>query len=253
MLFCMLWLIPPFILLSMIESKQLHYLLPLLPPLAIVIAHSLATESNPGTKHYRFVAIFYIFLALAFLTMFVLQYHIKQSGWIYEVPYWWTPVALLSGVLLITGKIYHKYPVALPAITTLIIIFSFYICTLLATRPFTSIDHVSKILADLQEKNIPVAHIGSHREQFEFPGRLKKPLDKVERDNVTAWAKDHPDGYVIARVGKSDYLNVQPHIIYRQPYRFRQQLILISSEGVVARNTGYFPRSSSGHAGKLDR
>lgn len=243
-MFCMLWILPPFILLSLFESKQLHYLLPLLPPLAIVIAYRLVTENRENTVNYRIVGLFYIFLAMLFLTMLTLKIHIQLIKWIYEIPPWWLLVTFFSGLMLYTGKIRLENPVALTAIATLATIFAFYVCTLLATRPFTGIDHMAHIIADLQDKNIPVAHIGSHREQFEFNGRLKKPLEKVERDTVKTWARMHPDGYVIARVSESGYPDVQRHIIYKQPYRFRQELILISSEGILVHTAGKNRKSS---------
>ena len=228
MIFCMLWILPPFILLSLFESKQLHYLLPLLPPLAIVIAHRLVTEKRENSLNYRIVGLLYISLAIVFLTTLTLNTHIQLIKWIYEVPPWWLLVTFFSGLLLCAGKTRLEYPVTLTAGATLAVIFAFYICALLATRPFTGIDHMARIVAELQDKNIPVAHIGSHREQFEFNGRLKKSLDKVERDTVKSWARKNPDGYVIARIAATDYLDVQPHIIFKQPYRFRQELILIS-------------------------
>ena len=233
-IFCMVWLLAPFILLSLIDAKQLHYLLPLLPALSIVIAHKLAVEKETDVKPYRLVGMIYISLGLLFLMQLVIKFHIRQANWIFEIPAWWSLVAIFAGLILVVDKIYYKSPVVLPAMTTLVTMFSIYICTLLAPRPFTGVDQLGHILARLQEQDIPLVNIGSHREQFEFAGRLKRTMDKIESNEIEHWAQDHPDGYIVTKIRESDNQYRKMKLSYEQPYRFRHMLILVSSKEILA-------------------
>ena len=233
-LFCMVWLLTPFFLLSLIDAKQLHYLLPLLPALSIVIAYKLIMEKDTAANSYWPVGIIYILLGLVLLIKLAINFHIHQASWIYEMPAWWSPVAIFAGLILVAGKIFYKSPVVLPAMATLITMFSIYFCVLLGPRPFTDVDHMSHILARLQEKNVPLVNIGSHREQFEFAGRLTRPLDKIEINEIRTWALEHPDGYIVARVRETDSQYEKMKTIYKQPYRFKHMLILVSSSEMLA-------------------
>lgn len=237
-IFCMVWLLPPFILLSLIDAKQLHYLLPLLPALSILIAHKLAVEKATNAKSYRLVGMIYISLGLVFLIQLAIGFRVKQINWIFEIPAWWSLVAIFAGLILVVDKTYYKSRVVLPAITTLTTMFAIYICTLLAPRPFTGVNELGHILARLQEQNVPLVNIGSHREQFEFAGRLKRPLDKIEVDEIESWASAHPDGYLVAKVRASDHPDKKMKLIYKQPYRFRHMLILVSSKEIPATGIG---------------
>lgn len=232
--FCMVWLIPPFILLSLIDAKQLHYLLPLFPVLSILIAHKMAVVKEIKAKPYRLVGIIYIFLGLVFTLQLALEFHIRQINWILELPAWWSLVAIVAGLVLVVDRTNFKSPVVVPAIATLITMFSIYTCTLLAPRPFTGVDQLGHILARLQEHNVPLVNVGSHREQFEFAGRLLRPLDKIEANEIGQWALAHPDGYIITKIREPDNPDKKMQVSYIQPYRFRHLLILVSSRDVQA-------------------
>ena len=246
-LFCMLWILPSFILFSLVDAKQLHYLLPLLPALAMIIAYKLARHGKPGIVHYRLIGIIYISLGLIYLLYKSIYTHTQQVNWIFEIPAWWSLVAIFAGLLLVVmRKTFHKYPVVMPAMVTLIFMFSIYICVLLAPRPFTSIDYLGHVLARLQKNNFPLANIGTHREQFEFAGRLNKPLDKIEPADIESWALNHPEGYLVAKIKASDGLDKNMKIIYKQPYRFKHMLLLISSKDILANKINHDQLPSSG-------
>ena len=118
------------------------------------------------------------------------------------------------------------------ALGTLVFLFSTYTALLTAPRPFARIDGISHMLASLQKNGVPVGHWGSHREQFEFTGRLTKPLDDIDAIGLDNWTKLHPDGYIITQFNESG-MPTGPQPVYIQPYRFRQNLVLISSRDIL--------------------
>lgn len=234
-LFCILWLFIPFIFFSIIDAKQLHYLLPLLPALAILISYKLVINQHiESNKNNSLISIIYIFAGIIFLVYILFANKPDHKSWIIDIPLWWTFIAIFIGLILIfyKGKL-TQLPVFLPGIMTIILLFSLYICVLIAPRPFTDIDNFSKILSSLQKQNIPLGNIGTNREQFEFPGRLKIPLDKVNTRDIKNWAEQHPNGFLIAKIKESEYNKNKINVFYLQPYRFKHMLILISSEDIL--------------------
>ncbi|MFZ5786876.1 MAG: hypothetical protein ACOY3Y_10580, partial [Acidobacteriota bacterium] len=56
---------------------------------------------------------------------------------------------------------------------------------------------LSAVLAGAQRDGRPVAHAGNYEGQFQFLGRLHRPLDVIPRNEALRWAASHPDGVVL--------------------------------------------------------
>lgn len=237
LLLCLLWLFVPFVLFSLIDAKQLHYLLPLLPALSLLFSCSLANNQDGITNGNNvMLGILYTFIGTGVL-IYTLLASSNNKSWVLNVPVFWTFITLISGfILLFFRKMILKFPVFLPATLTICVMFSIYTCVLLAPRPFTNLKPFSQKLATLQSQNIPLGNIGTHREQFEFMGRLKTSIDKVDSRNVKEWARMHPDGFLIAKIKESELKHKEIEYYYSQPYRFTHVLLLISSKDVIDNN-----------------
>ena len=242
-LFLLLWIIPSFIFLAAINAKQLHYLLPLLPPLVIGMAVLLTDQRNGVNPMDNNIAGFMLILSgLVFYLYRALTHH-AHNAWIDQISPLFPVIAIIAGLLVICIKSEDQYhSIKILAFGTLVILYTAYTALLTAPRPFAGIDAFSQMLATLQKNNVPLAHLGSHREQFTFPGRLTRPLDKVTSTGIRQWAAAHPDGYVITLLDKSD-LQKKINTVYSQPYRFRQNLVLITSQDIL--NGTYAFKSST--------
>jgi len=230
--FLLIWMVPAFLFLTAIKAKQLHYLLPLLPPLVIGCAALLTNRNRPVTDDDNYVAgLLYLLAGTAFLIYRSFIAH-PYNQWVDELYPLFPVAAVAAGLLLITIK--SKDPIRsirIMALGTFIFLFSSYAALLTAPRPFTGIDGFSQALASLQKKNVPLGHLGTHTEQFTFPGQLTRPLEKITPDQLGMWAKNHPDGYIIMEIKESDLDRMHP--VYLQPYRFRQDLVLISCRDIL--------------------
>jgi len=51
--------------------------------------------------------------------------------------------------------------------------------------------------ASLQDDGIPLATTVSYKNQLAFPGRLRRPLELLERSDIRDWIGRHPDGVVV--------------------------------------------------------
>ena len=90
--FCLCILVPAFVVLSMISGKQIHYILPLLPIVAIVLGR--ITNAMPAEKPYD-LWVYLIFFTILAMVVFMLPFLPIQGG----------DVAMLKDIPLSTGII----------------------------------------------------------------------------------------------------------------------------------------------------
>jgi len=232
-LFLLLWIVPAFLFLSVIATKKLHYLLPLLPPLVIGITRLLTDRDNTvHSSDNRLAGYIFILCGLGFYLYRMFTAH-TYNQWIDQISPMLPIVAVAAGLLVICTRPRDQYhAIKIMAFGTFVFLYAAYTALLLAPRPFARIDEISHMLASLQKKNVPVGHLGSHREQFEFTGRLTKSLDDIDATGLNNWTKLHPDGYIITEIYESK-MPKGLHPVYMQAYRFRQNLVLISSRDIL--------------------
>jgi hypothetical protein len=53
------------------------------------------------------------------------------------------------------------------------------------------------LLGRLERERHPLAHVGKYRGEYQFAGRLRKPLEVIGADDLPQWFARHPDGYVV--------------------------------------------------------
>ena len=133
------WTVPVFMAFSLFRGKQLHYLFPLLPAVAVWLAAA-STASSSGYKK-------------------ILAPAAKASMVVVAVTY------LAIGVWF--KRAYDVEP-------------------------------VSQIIAGLQRSGVAVAHLGRYHGQFQFAGRLERPLIVIRNaEDWRVFTTRFPKGYVI--------------------------------------------------------
>jgi 4-amino-4-deoxy-L-arabinose transferase-like glycosyltransferase len=157
------WTVPVFLAFSVFKGKQLHYLFPLLPAVAVWLA-AVSTVSSAGYK--------------------------KMLA----------PAAKIS--------------MAIVAMTYLAIGVWF-------NRAY-DVEPVSRVIAGLQRSGAAVAHLGRYHGQFQFAGRLQRPLIVIRNaEDWRAFTREFPRGYVIAYSRQ-----IIEGALYRQRFRSRSVFLL---------------------------
>jgi hypothetical protein len=59
------------------------------------------------------------------------------------------------------------------------------------------LEPLAREVQSLQQKNLPVAWVGRYQGELGFLGRLRQPLTTLRPDEVSDWARTHPDGLVL--------------------------------------------------------
>lgn len=78
---------------------------------------------------------------------------------------------------------------------------------------------ISARLKTLEEKGVPLAHVGKYHGQFHFLGRLKRPLEIIQPPELPAWFVRHPNGRAIVYLAADDPTLNEAE--FHQPFRSR--------------------------------
>lgn len=200
--FCVAWVASGLALLSAVSGKQPHYLLPLLPGCALLVAR--AATAHGGTARRRDIlaplAILGILgLVLAALPRFGrLTDLLGQAFWLPRVSPAWG-LGVLAGVcaLAVSSRRDAGGQVLQLAFAGVAFLVLFQLGFASKASPTYEVTPLAGHLAALEHRGLPVAHLGRYDGQYQFAGRLRSPLDVVEPPRLAGWLASHPNGRVI--------------------------------------------------------
>jgi 4-amino-4-deoxy-L-arabinose transferase-like glycosyltransferase len=240
---CLTWFLSVLSILSLISAKQVHYALPIVPPLILLMVRGLAPPAHPD----RFLSLALVLLSLGTVLLLLpilprLPDLAQTIGSLYPVSLpllerlpelppglWWAsdiPVApgwllVVAGALVALRRRYWPGPQRLIGMAsgTALIAIAIQLVMLAAARPAFDLRPVSQYLRDLERQGIPLAHFGKYHGQYHFLGKLQQPFIVIRgREDVAAWLEDHPDAAAVHYL-KPWSLELREDHAYAQPYR----------------------------------
>ena len=211
------WLLPTLVVLSVISGKQPHYLIPLLPAAALLIARGLDAAPAAGRGERALLALALVALGVAWLS----------APFVEPGRAWWLPVLAPGWALLpATAALawWRSAPrtarelLPLGAAIGLAIALLGGLGIVRPVAPAYDPRPVAQRIANLQRAGSEVAHLGKYHGQYHFYGRLERPLTVVHPGQLRPRATAHPAAWprVYPRVGGE-----APAGAYQQRYRGR--------------------------------
>ena len=214
--FCLAWLAPVFVFFSLISGKQIHYLVPLFPAFALFAGRLLARSQAGGPWLPALPA---LLAATAGATMV----YLAPDGLTGKLDLWeglprW-PGAALTLAAVAAAWPSRKPEWRLPSLALLgagfFALTQCYVADNLWRR--YDIRPLAQEIRKLQDRGVPVANHGDYHAQYQFFGRLEKPIDELATPfEIKPWFEKHPDGvlivYVTPKPGESPPLFSQPYI-----------------------------------------
>jgi hypothetical protein len=91
-------------------------------------------------------------------------------------------------------------------------------------RPAHDLHPIGDHLRALQQSGVPIAHLGKYHGQFHFLGRLTRPIEVLELDEIQRWAQDNPSGRI---VGYSEDAHWQPRAAPEFSQRYRRAQVFV--------------------------
>ncbi len=230
-------LLPAFIFLSVISSKQMHYILPLFPIFALYIARQLHDQQNQNSLTARIIlGVAMLLIGAVIISTTSLSAFFKDNpSWLNQVSPLWGALIIGLGIVMLLWK-----PKKLLTQIQSLTVISFCLAAILffglvkTAMPYYDIRPLGEKLAVMQNHNIPIAHIGEYVDQYQFYPRLTKPLMVIAPAHMKQWAQAHPNGFIIDYAHQSQHHWQAP--IWWQHYLPHHKIVrLWSAQQILAR------------------
>lgn len=220
MRFLAAWLVLTVIGFSLVSGKQAKYLVPMLPGFALLVAHALARLEQPARGWDM------VLPAAGFLALPALLFYARSRPAALELPEWastlpsWPIVAslLLFPLMLVFAR---AAPVARVRALSFAVLGAIALASagvMPAIAPYGDPAPAAAHLAELQSRNVPLAHLGKYHAQYNFVGRLRKPIEILDPGELAPWAAKHPGGQVIL-VERKRHAGAGARPDYEAPFR----------------------------------
>jgi len=203
--FCLTAVGPGLILLSLVSGKQVHYLLPLLPPLFLLLARKLDTP--PVGPWNRLPALFLVLFAAALFTVSGSGPFAGAGGIPGSLPAWPAVAPLLVAVILLRTPPERFVPAL--GLSGAGLLFFFHLVFSGPVHDLFDVSRIATLVRRAQEQGRPVAVWPARLAgQIGFAGRLPHPLvvhDTLEQGVL--WSEKHRRAWFLigADADKADY------------------------------------------------
>jgi len=198
--FCVAWALPVYVAFSFISGKQVHYVLPIFPAIALMVA--IYTSKSISTSRTLTLPVSIALLALG-ATLFALPHyaHLHQNrfaSWIETIPSWLGLFTiLLAGLIYLLPKKSVSSATSQLAMMTITLITALMFVIMRAAGDAYDVRPISAKLKQLESKNIPIAYLGRYPGIFNFLGRLNQSPENVNGASIEPWFATHPNGRAI--------------------------------------------------------
>ena len=226
--FLIIWFGVTLVAFSAISGKQLHYLLPEFPAIALFAGFLLSNIKKPEgettSKRKHMVPALVLaglsgIILLAWAALPIIETYVpRMPSWAYEV----APIWMVPALLLALGAAFVSVPdirseVRLISITAASLIVFTHMMAAPALRHAYDLSFPARLIADWQNDGKKMAYVGKYNGEFHFLGRLEKPLLVLPSMSAAIkWAAENPDAIVIDVVRKNE-IKADPIAFF--PYR----------------------------------
>ena len=223
------WMLPAFLAFSLISGKQVHYLLPEFPAFALLASRGLVDRhaTRPWLPALMLVALGGLMLLLSH------SHSADLNEVMGQIPAWGGLIFLLLGFGMLLLK---EAPVILVPRLAAYALLTLAAIHLILVRPMAAAYDVRPIaaaIAQAQAQSRDVANLGTYHAQYQFAGRLKRPLTELTQGRTLVdWLRDHPNGVVVMYFPKElDLTPLRP--LFFQTYRGLQATLFDAHDAVA--------------------
>jgi hypothetical protein len=143
-----------------------------------------------------------------------------------RLPPWVSTLSPLGGVVLAIGSgtllalPRRKAGVLALSLASLLLIVIVHIGPVRVAAPAYDVRPAAARIREWQAEGRPIAHAGRYHGQFQFPGRLRRPVERIDPQQGRAWLRAHPTGKLI-EYHRDWPVDVPSAPDFAQPYRGR--------------------------------
>ena len=238
--FALCWLLPSFVVFSLISGKQWYYLLPEFGGWMLLLAGAMAIlreRHAPLAENYWLGSWplgvgSILFAGLLFALPYVAFSHAFHNEWAEgAAPYsrTFSIAFLLLGCLLLVRGRGEMRRLAIAGLLGALALNTLFTLTLWHKYDLSP---TTALVAAAQAEGHAVAFEGNYEGQFHFAGRLTRPLTELhDGASLQAFARQHPDGLIITHPDQLDAAALR-YALLAQP--FRSAWIVVWSAPTIA-------------------
>jgi len=242
---CLVWIISSLVVFTAISGKQFHYLLPELPAIALILARLLVERDNKKPMPPIDQAVPGLFAVIMGTVLIGLPTFAANAGpaWLKLLGSGWGLLLVVAGfAVVLTGNMPMKGRIGAIAVLSGAFVVVGHLALKAPLAAVYDLKPLAMQIAEWQRQGIAVANFSKYHGQYNFLGRLKKPVTQVGmlHPDTEKFVKANPKGLIIAyheTLPQKDKA-AKPIAIYR----FRTRLIAVWQASVVALNPGITER-----------
>jgi 4-amino-4-deoxy-L-arabinose transferase-like glycosyltransferase len=224
--FSLIWLLSTLLIFSLLPSKQLHYLIPMLPAFALLCASLSSRENSSRSLPLELIPSGLMALIGLFLVFLPQVPGLSQLNWVQTLqPAWGFSVLAIALSMAAWTLHFREVSVITLSASTVTAVFVGLIFFFQYTGPQYDIRPAALKLKQLNQDQIATAFVGDYQGQLHFLGRLTQALPVINSQQVGDWTREHPTGLLISlektKPASADY--VQAHREYWLIFRNAQQ------------------------------
>ncbi|TPQ27089.1 ArnT family glycosyltransferase [Methylomonas koyamae] len=198
--FSAIWLVSVFVLFSALPSKQLHYLIPMLPAFALVTARVLSRKRLACSIAAESVLPVLFALIGIFLMILPQVPGLAKLHWVQTVEIDWGLWVLAVAVGLVVA-VWRSRTLSVAPLSAAVVVAVFagfifffqYVGLAYDLRP------AALQIRTFNEQGVPYVYVGNYQGQLNFLGRLTTPLPVLATvADAERWAASHPAGYLVS-------------------------------------------------------
>lgn len=195
------WALPPFLAFLLISGKQPHYLLPLLPPAALAIAHLLTLVAPARRRDWLGPWLPAAAIPVALVILAELGGRPGVPPWAGQLAPGAAVVTLLAlaAVAVFLARDPERAGARL-GLVTVVLVAGLLVCFSPVVTAAYDVRPAALYLKVLERQGRPLARMRQDDGEFNFTGRLARPLEVIPTGTADAWFAAHPGGAVIEEV-----------------------------------------------------
>jgi len=191
-----------FIILTIVEDKAPRYILPALPVMVIFISYLLIKYPPKINRTDQWlIACCYLVVGIGYATVAMwspLKIQHKYP-WLMDISSVWGYCLAAVGLFwLLWREDNLKRLVTGLTISTIVFWSCYHLGVTKAQAYYGDWRRLGRQLASLELSGHPVAAVGPYQ-QLEFFGRLPQPVTLLFQEQIPAWSKQHPDGWIVVK------------------------------------------------------
>jgi 4-amino-4-deoxy-L-arabinose transferase-like glycosyltransferase len=198
---CLCWFGAAFLAFSAISGKQLHYLLPIFPALALALARVLAASGEETSSAHRDLAVpggMVALVGVAILAVGIGAPRLDLPSWANSLAPGWALIAVAAGVVAaVVASAGLLARLATLALLSCALVVTVHMVARPALTAVADLSPLSLRLGAWEGEGRPLAHYGKYHGQFHFLGRLTKPLAIIGDGEVAEWVRRNPQGKIV--------------------------------------------------------